>query len=424
MKISLAKSDRRRGVAKEADVLLRNRFVEGNPVLNEEFALVQRPALRRWISVGAQPVRAMYQQSGTFDEDVFVVSGAKLLRVKNDETFETVSDFVFGADTNAHVSMACTGDVGDIGPRLWVADGQTLRVYMEDGFASARLSGDPAVGSVISMGGVYYRFVAEGADVDAGTPAGTAAAPWLVRWSPVLMQAKTNLYRAVGGFSEEGVTPSYSSLTVPNPQVAPEAVLSAYSVYRARAEGGLGNAIALTATGGTLAWDNPTMTDGGTPGFITVPMPRDLGVISVGFINGYIIIIPAQGQGVNGRFYWVEPGEVVVDELNYATAERSPDPIYQVVVFSDQFWLPGQNTTETWFTTGDPDLPMSRVQGVLFDRGTYPGTAIQVRDQMVIVDSDGGVFAIKGGAQRISTNDIEERIRKSFARQSFLAGNF
>ena len=70
--------------------------------------------------------------------------------------------------------------------------------------------------------------------------------------------------------------------------------------------------------------------------------------------------------------------------------------------------------------TGNIDAPVARVQGVLFDRGAIPGTAVQVKSSMVIVDNDGGVFQIQGGVRRISTPQIGERIRKAIARQNFL----
>jgi hypothetical protein len=86
-----------------------------------------------------------------------------------------------------------------------------------------------------------------------------------------------------------------------------------------------------------------------------------------------------------------------------------------VIVFGDQFWLPGSNTTEVWYFTGNIDSPVLRLQGVTFDRGTIEGTAVQVKESMIITDSDGGVFQIAGGLERISNPAIEERIRKAIA---------
>jgi hypothetical protein len=52
----------------------------------------------------------------------------------------------------------------------------------------------------------------------------------------------------------------------------------------------------------------------------TVAIPSPYVPIDIEAINGYIIIACS-----TGRFYWLEPGTVVVDPLNFATAESSPD---------------------------------------------------------------------------------------------------
>ena len=148
-----------------------------------------------------------------------------------------------------------------------------------------------------------------------------------------------------------------------------------------------------------------------------VAVPDDAGVISVGMIANFVIVVIAQGYGMNGRFYWIEPGDTTIDPLNFATAERSPDPLWNVTIVGDQFWLPGTNTNEVWYPTGNPDAPFLRVQGRLFDRGIWEGTAVQVKDTLVLVDTDGIVYAVGAGPQRISTSGIEERIRRAMVAQ-------
>ena len=57
------------------------------------------------------------------------------------------------------------------------------------------------------------------------------------------------------------------------------------------------------------------------------------------------------------------------------------------------------------------------VSEVVFDRGAWEGTGVQVKDSMIIVGADGSVFDIAGGIEKISRPDIEERIRKAIKAQ-------
>lgn len=273
----------RRGVAKEAQILLKNRYFEENPVLgNEGASLIARPGLKHYRTVGSGPIKGVYSQPGSFNDDLFVVSGTEWYRVTPAGVATMIKSGV--AVGKPFVSMAGTGDIGETPAFMFLADGDALYVY-------------------------------DGSTVD------------------------------------------------------------------------------------------------------TVATPDNFGTISVAHISSQIVVVPAQGQGVNGRFYWIEPGSKEIDPLNFATAEQAPDPIYGVIPFGDQFWLPGQSTTEVWFFTGQEDFPVSRVQGIAFNRGTWSGTAVQVKESMVIVDSDGGVFQVAGGLERISNPAIEERVRKAQAAQ-------
>jgi hypothetical protein len=73
--IPLSRSDYFRGVAKEARIRTRNRYFEQNPVLTGKPAtLIARMGLRRWLYVGAGPIRGVYSQPGSFNDAAFVVS--------------------------------------------------------------------------------------------------------------------------------------------------------------------------------------------------------------------------------------------------------------------------------------------------------------------------------------------------------------
>lgn len=413
--IPLAKSDYFRGVAKEARILTRNRYFETNPILSTtQSALIARMGLKRFLAVGNGPIRGIYSQPGSFSDALFVASEEQLWRVDKTAVKTLVGQLPSGSLTGA-VTMAATSNIGDTPAYLFVASGSTLMCYMENGYARGSISGVPANNDVIRIDAVYYKFT--NGSVDAGTPAGTSGNPWLVALGGSAATAWSNFSEAIGASGVAGT--AYSTALTAHPLVQLATVTSSTVTIRANAAGTIGNGIVTTETGAAISWaDGGTLVGGGSPSWFPVQTPDDVGIISVGYVSSYIVCVPAQGFDINGRFYWIDPGETVIDPLDFATAERAPDPISGVVVFGDQFWLPGTNTTEVWYFTGVADSPVARLQGVVFDRGAWDGTAVQVKDSMIIVDNEGAVFQISGGAKRISRPDIEERIRKAIQYQA------
>ena len=416
--IPLGRSDWRRGVAKEPELRFVNRYFETNPAdQTSQAALISRPGLRRFKYVGAGPIRGVYSQPGSFNDALFVVSDDVWWRVDRDGT-ATVLQTGLNPGTAA-VSMAGTGNIGDTPEYMFLADGRNLWVYVENGYAKGTVSGSPANNDVIRINATYYKFTS--GSVNAGAPAGTNADPWLVALGASDPFSWANFAAALGASGTAGT--DYSTALTINTDIVVIAASSTLVSVQSVLIGALGNGIVTTETGASIAWTAGTLTGGGTPTVTTVETPDDVGVISLGYIASYVVVIPSQGEGVNGRFFWIQPGETTIDPLNFATAERAPDPIFSVVVFGDQFWLPGSNTTEVWYFTGNADSPVLRMQGVAFDRGTWAGTAIQVKESMITVDSDGGVFQIAGGIERISNPSVEERIREAIAYQAKVSGD-
>jgi hypothetical protein len=412
--IPLMNTDWDRRVAKEARLQLLNRYFEQNPALtNKQVALIARPGMRRFLEVGDGPIRALYSQPGSFEDALFTVSADAVYRVDTDQTLTLVLASLDSPNLFNNVSFAATGRTGSTPEYLFFCSGANLYVYIENSYARGILTGTPANGDTVEIAGIYYQWTT--GSVDAGSPAGTLANPWLVAIGVAAVNSLDNLRLALNASGSPGV--EYSAVLSPNTQVMGYSVGTTTLIVQAILAGTFGNALTTTATG-AVSWGAATLVDGGTPQTTIVPTPDDVGVISVGYIGSFVIVVPAQGQGINGRFYWIEPGETTIDPLNFATAERAPDPVYEVVVFGDNFWLPGQSTTEVWYMTGNADAPVARQQGITFDRGTWAGTALQVKDSMMIVDSDGAVFQIAGGLQRISDPSIEERIRTAIQYQA------
>jgi len=414
--IPLARSDYFRGVAKEARINMRNRYFEQNPVLtDQQVGLIARMGMRRWIYVGDGPIRNVYSQPGSFSDALFVASYDKLWRVSTTGVVTLIGDIPSNS-IDGFVAMAATSNIGTTPAYLFVAAGSSLMCYIENGYAQGTISGVPANNDVVVVGTTYYKFTS--GSVNAGTPAGTNANPWLVALGASTAEAWQNLADAFGHTGVPGT--QYSGLLTANTQIQVIMISSTLVTIRATLIGALGNSIATTETGAAISWTAATLTGGGAASWFQVDMPDDVGVISVGYVASYVVVVPAQGQGINGRFYWINPGETTVDALDFATAERAPDPISGVVVFGDQFWLPGTKTTEPWYFTGNIDTPVLRMQGVVFDRGAWEGTAIQIKDSMIIVDTEGSVFQISNGLKEISRPDIAERIRKSIQYQASL----
>ncbi len=417
MDIPLSRSDYFRGVAKEARIRTRNRYFEQNPVLTDkQAALLARMGLKRYIYVGEGPIRATYSCPGSFSDAAFIASEDTLYRVDTDSTVTTIG--VLGSpNIQNSVSMAATSNIGETPAYLFVATGGALMCYMENGYALGTISGSPANTNVVRIGSVYYSFT--NGSVDAGTPLGTVAFPWLVALGGSDSAAWQNLADAIMNSGVPGT--QYSTALVASTEVIVQGNSTTTVTVRATAVGAAGNAVVTTETGAGIAWTAGTLTGGGGPVWFQVATPDDVGIVSVGYIASHVVAVPAQGQGINGRFFWIDPGETTIDPLDFATAERAPDPISEVVIFGDNFWLPGDVTTEVWRFTGNEDSPVLRTQGVIFDRGAWPGTAVQVKESMIIVENTtGGVFQISGagGLKRISRPDIEERIREAIQYQA------
>lgn len=148
----------------------------------------------------------------------------------------------------------------------------------------------------------------------------------------------------------------------------------------------------------------------GTAGLTAITTPDDVAFSSLDVFNDYILCTVADSD----RFYWIQPEEITIDPLDFATAERFPDKILQVRVVGDEFWLLGEKSIEVWRATGDGDAPFERIDGRAFNFGIYGGTAIRLKDtSVIVVGEDGTVFNIAGSPNPISNPGISESIRNA-----------
>ncbi len=161
---------------------------------------------------------------------------------------------------------------------------------------------------------------------------------------------------------------------------------------------------------GTTAWQY----DGATVTGIVMPDSRETQDIDV--LNNYILFACP-----DGRFYWMVPGSAVVDPLDFATAESSPDGLVAVRVIGDEAFLLGVSKSEVWQTTGDSEAPFLRAQGRNFDRGCMArDTALLFDNSLFWVGDDGNVYRYSNIPTIISDNGIAQRIRNRTALPSAL----
>lgn len=404
--------------------ITKNRYAEPVNILNDgQVSLVARPAMKKFAEVGTGHIRKLFSQPGVFDDALFVVSGTELWSVST----AGVSTFLgpVSADPSTSVSMCATAPIGtEVPAYLFIAEGGVLSVWTDKGNAIGVLTASGTInnGDQVRIDGVYYQFTT--GPVDTGSPAGTSSNPWLVARGLTTAEAMTNLYDAINESGTAGT--SYSTPLTKHTTVVAYNVAGSVLYVGAVINGTAGNTIVTTETGANMSWGAGTLTGGGSPSIRQILVPDEgatssIGAISVAVINGYVIVVPKQTATTKGRFYFIKPGEITINPLDYATAERSPDGVHQVVVFGEFFWLLGQETSEPWITTGDSATPVAKFQGQLYDRGSWNGSAVQVKDSLILVDQNGGVFQIAGGANRISTPEVEEMIRRAITKAALLA---
>lgn len=381
--------------------VLKNRFFEETPTQANGSAMLVRPGTEDLGSYGDGPIRAFYSLPGLFGGALFFVSGDTLYRRETDGSTITCTGIVFGS---GNVSM--TGVAGAGYERLYLADGTLLQLYQGGTHASGVLTGSGQVSEAdtIQIGDTYFKWTAT-----VGTGAGTLVDPWDVLIGADLAESLENMAKAINFTGIQGVTYS-SNLGGQNADVTAVSGATTLTVT-ARTDLAAGNAIETTVTSNdtvpVISWGDVTLTGGGTHALSGVTVPDGQPPVAVATLKSYILV----AIGRTDRFYWIEPGAVVIDPLNFATAESQPDDVLDVTVVGDTAWFVGEGSSEVWYATGSSTTPFAPVSGRVFDRGAIDGTMVNVKGIVFLVGQDYSVYAISGGAERISNHGAEEVIR-------------
>lgn len=395
-----------RTYAQEPEVELQNRFFETS-VTNqiEQSTLLSRPGSEFEVGAGPGPIRLITHQEGVFNDDLFFVSNESLFRYDGTTVTPIVGTIAAGGNPSA------TFVAGAGYEHFFIADGVLLQFYDGVSFAKATLTvsgGNIVATDTVTVDAAWYEWTA--GSVDAGAPAGTMADPYLIALGGSDTDALLNLLNALNLTGVAGT--DYSTATQINANVQGNSSDATTLIVSARVRGAAGNSIPVAETGANLAWDNATLTGGGNHSLSGVATPDNIGVVSLATLASFVVVVQANSQ----RFYWVQPGAIVIDALDFAEAESEPDELNEAVRVGDQLYMFGQSSTEVWYVNPSADPLASnflRQQGLAFSQGALEGTVVPIQTQVFVVGEDGVVYQVAGGPQRVSNNGIEERIRKA-----------
>jgi hypothetical protein len=169
------------------------------------------------------------------------------------------------------------------------------------------------------------------------------------------------------------------------------------------------NELVLTRGGAAYSYNGTNLA--------AVAFPDDANVTAVAFVAGLFVYARAG----SAKFYWsaVLDGRTV-NALDFATAESSPDPLLDLAIMRGNLYLLGSATIETWFPTGDIDLPFTRVDQRLYPQGVIgTGCAVPLDNTLFLIGSDALVYRLGEVLERLSDHGIEERVQDSSAFKAF-----
>lgn len=360
-------------------------------------------------------IRGLYAKIGLFDGDLFVVAGHRLYRYTSGGITTHIAGHLYGTTGHPYVTWM----KGEGYEYMFITDGLLLQYYGGGTHATGTLTVSAVTppnidtSQKVEIGGVYYKWSVTPA---AGTQDGTTTNPWLAKLGATDAESLANLADLIVYFGVPGT--DFSTL-LPGPNrdytaasTATTLVVTSTSVYAA------GNAITTTVTGADLSWGAATLTGGNVHTLAQTTVPDGQVVRALASLAGYVLA----SINATRKIYFIEPGEVTIDALNFFEKEAQPDDVIDMLPVSDRVLVMGGGSTENIYATGDADAPLAPTKGYAYERGVIEGTAVVVGDSTVIlVGNDLIVYAITGGVQRLSDHGIEERVRTQIRREQGLS---
>lgn len=148
--------------------------------------------------------------------------------------------------------------------------------------------------------------------------------------------------------------------------------------------------------------------------FAQITDPDFEGAVNVGYLDGYFVYNQPNSQTV-----WITSlfDGLSVDPLDFASAEGSPDGLVSLIVDHRELWLFGTDSTEVWYNSGEPDFPLTRIQGAFNEIGCVAAYSVAKLDNGIFwlgadARGQGIVYRANGyTGQRVSTHAIEYAIQ-------------
>lgn len=420
----------KRTFAGEPEIRLVNRYMETAPTnLREKVALISRAGMVSLNNFGASKMRGSFSKTGLFNSDLFVIYDTSLFRFT---TSGLVIPIAGTLEDNGFVYAAWMKGIGY--EYLFISDGQTLQYYSTRAIGTLTVAASggnnlPAViadwstgGQVIDIDGTYYGWAA---NVNPVTPPdGTSGNPYLALLGSATADFNGLTYDA-SSLSEMAILLNFSgvagddfSSTVPGANAFVTATSTDTTlVLTAVADMAAGNSVTTTIFFGSgISFGAATLTGGGNQALqLVIGMGTGEVPASLTALSSYVLVAVGNSQ----KFYWINPGEVIIQPLDFASKESNPDDITSMTTVGDQAIICGAGSTENWYATGNFDAPFAPVEGRVYSRGCLAGTEVLVKDALMMVGDDGVVYTIgytwgdtsQYGVHRTSNHGIEERIR-------------
>jgi len=139
------------------------------------------------------------------------------------------------------------------------------------------------------------------------------------------------------------------------------------------------------------------------------------GAVTVGYLDGYFVFNEPNSQKI-----WITAllEGTLIDALDFASAEGSPDQLVSLIIDHREAWLFGTNSIEVWYDAGTADFPLQRIQGAFNEIGCEaPYSVAKMDNGLFWLGSDarghGIVYRANGyTGTRISTHAVEWQIQQ------------